>query len=95
MKLKKPAKLKTAARASIILTCVGIILLFRIGSLLDSGPIAGLQTASAGTQYGILGRQAPELNLSTWIDGDGMQIEPVKLGACRGKVIYLYFFQSW
>jgi hypothetical protein len=88
MKPKKPAKLKTAARAGIILNCVGIILLFRMGGLLDSGPMAGLQTASAGTQYGILGRQAPELHLSTWIDGNGKQIEPVKLGACRGKVIY-------
>jgi hypothetical protein len=86
MELKKPAKLKTATRTGVIFICVGIILLFRI---------LGLQTASAGTRYGILGRQAPELNLSTWIDGDGNQIEPIKLSAYRGKVIYLFFFQNW
>jgi hypothetical protein len=86
MKLKKPAKLKTAARTGSIFICAGIILLFRLG---------GLQTASSDTRYGILGRQAPELNLSTWIDGDGKQIEPIKLGAYRGKVIYLFFFQNW
>jgi hypothetical protein len=54
-----------------------------------------LQTASASTQYGILGRQAPELELNTWIDGNGKPMDPVKLGDYRGKVIYLYFFQDW
>jgi hypothetical protein len=95
VKLKKPVKLKTAARSGIVLACVGIILHFRIGAALDSGPIAGLQPASAATRYGILGQQAPELNLSTWIDGDGKQIEPIRLGTFRGKVIYLFFFQNW
>jgi hypothetical protein len=95
MKLKKPAKLKTAARVGLIFIWLGVILRFKIGGLLDSGPKTGLQTASAGTQYGILGRQAPELNLSTWIDGDGKQIEPIKLGAYQGKIIYLFFFQNW
>ncbi len=58
-------------------------------------PTIGLQTASASTQYGILGRQAPELELSTWVDGNGKPMDPVKLGDYRGKVIYLYFFQDW
>ncbi len=95
MKLQRPAILKTAARAGIIITCAGIIFLFNMDRSLDSGPIAGLQTASAATRYGILGQQAPELNLSTWIDGDGKQIEPIRLGTFRGKVIYLFFFQNW
>jgi hypothetical protein len=46
-------------------------------------------------QYGILGRQAPELNLTTWIDGAGNPMDPIKLKDYRGKVIFLYFFQDW
>jgi len=63
--------------------------------LSDDAPTIGLQTVSASTQYGILGRQAPELELNTWIDGSGKPMDPVKLGDYRGKVIYLYFFQDW
>jgi len=55
----------------------------------------GMQTASANTQYGILGQQAPGLELDTWIDGNGKPMDPVKLTDYRGKVIYLYFFQDW
>jgi hypothetical protein len=61
----------------------------------NSGIIAGLPTAAAGAQYGIQGQQAPELNLTTWIDGNGLSIDPVELNTLRGKVIYLYFFQDW
>ena len=95
MKLNRPAKLKTAARAGIIITCVGIIFLFNMDRSMDSGPKTGLTTTLAARTYGILGRQAPELNLNTWINGDGIPIDSIKLGDCRGKVIYLYFFQSW
>ena len=95
MKLTMTAKFRAAARAVIILTCIGLIILFRTGGVLDSEPKTGLETASAAATYGILDRQAPELNLSTWIDGGGKPIEPIRLDACRGKVIYLYFFQSW
>ena len=56
---------------------------------------AGLLKASANIEYGILGRQAPELNLTTWIDGTGKPMDPVKLKDYRGKVIFLYFFQDW
>ena len=61
----------------------------------DSGAVMGLQTASANVQYGIQGQQAPELNLETWIDGDGERVDPIYLSDYRGKVIYLYFFQDW
>jgi hypothetical protein len=73
----------------------GLIFLPGVSSMLDSHPGLGLQTASASTQYGILGRQAPEMELNTWIDGDGKPMDPIKLGDYRGKVIYLYFFQDW
>ena len=64
------------------------------GGYLFNAMIA-LPEASASAQYGIKGRQAPELNLDTWIDGDGKQTAPVRLTDCRGKVVYLYFFQDW
>ncbi len=55
----------------------------------------GIQSASARAHYGILGSQAPELDLETWIDGRGVEMTPIPLSAYRGKVIYLYFFQDW
>ena len=50
---------------------------------------------SATTHYGILGQKAPELDLTTWIDGFGNPIEPIHLKHLREKVVYLYFFQDW
>ncbi len=55
----------------------------------------GPQPAAAAEKYGILGRQAPELNSNTWINGDGAAIAPIRLGDYRGSVVYLYFFQDW
>jgi hypothetical protein len=55
----------------------------------------GLQPAAASAKYGILGREAPELDLNTWIDGDGNTTAPIRLGDYRGSVVYLYFFQDW
>jgi hypothetical protein len=71
------------------------VIIVKRGFFHDSGAIIGLQRASANAQYGIQGQPAPELNLTTWIDGDGKQIDPIKLSNYRGKVIYLYFFQDW
>ena len=56
---------------------------------------AGSDGAAGNQRHGILGRSAPELNLSTWIDGRGKPTEGIELSALRGKVIYLYFFQDW
>jgi hypothetical protein len=95
MKPKRPAILKSATRAGIIIMCAGILFLFKMDRLLDTESRAGLQEVVAAATYGILGRTAPELNLNTWIDEDGKPIKPIKLGAYRSKVIYLFFFQSW
>jgi hypothetical protein len=65
------------------------------GAFLESSFFPGASTARARIQYGILGRQAPELDLTNWIDGDGKKTEQIMLSNCRGKVIYLYFFQDW
>ena len=55
----------------------------------------GLQPAAAAEKYGILVREAPELDLNTLIDGDGNTTAPIRLGDNRGSVVYLYFFQDW
>ena len=81
--------------AGIGLLGAGLLLMsWGAGVLNFQAPLA-IQPASAGTQYGILGRQAPELELNTWIDGNGKPMDPVKLRDYRGQVIYLYFFQDW
>jgi hypothetical protein len=95
MKLKQKHKLKPAVFTVIVLASVGMILLSGIYSFFASDAMIGLQTARASTHYGILGRPAPEINLNTWIDGNGRKIEPIRLNDYRGKVVYLYFFQSW
>jgi hypothetical protein len=95
MNLDQQRKLKPALYAFIILMGVWVILPYGMNQFFDSNDTVGLQPASANTQYGILGRQAPELNLTNWIDGAGKPMDPVKLKEYRGKVIFLYFFQNW
>jgi hypothetical protein len=95
MNLHQQRKLKPTIYTVIILMAVWVILPYGMNYFFDSSDSNGFQTAAAKTQYGILGRQAPELNLTTWIDGDGKQMDPVKLKDYRGKVIFLYFFQDW
>ena len=88
MKMRPHSKIrKTIFTGAVLL--VGCIISFSgPDSLYDKDTAFGLQTASAGTQYGILGRPAPELELNTWIDGNGKPMDPVKLRDYRGKVIY-------
>ncbi len=50
---------------------------------------------NASEKYGILGKKVPELELNTWIDGDGNKSSSLKLEDFQGKVIYMYFFQAW
>ena len=95
MNLKQQGKLKPAIYTVIILMGAWLILPFGMNYIFDSSDSNGFQTASANTQYGILGQQAPELNLTTWIDGNGKPMDPVKLEDYRDKVIFLYFFQDW
>ena len=46
------------------------------------------------TKYGILGKPAPALKTSTWHQlPDGKQ--SLDIADFKGKVTYLYFFQSW
>ena len=86
---------KAARFRNIVKISAWVFLLSNTGILNNYNMLVGLKSASADVQYGIQGQQAPELNLTTWIDGDGRQIDPIKLSNYRGKVIYLYFFQDW
>jgi len=45
-------------------------------------------------QLGILGRSAPELEVDAWFNLPE-EIEQVSLADLKGKVVYLFFFQSW
>ena len=64
--------------------------LFTFGALALGGP-ALARTAS---DYGILGRRAPELEVDDWIGGNG---EPTRfrLADHSGKWIFLKCWQSW
>ena len=50
--------------------------------------------ATEGEERGILGQQAPDWNIASWIDAEG---EPTQISKSdyEGKVIYLMCFQSW
>ena len=64
-------------------------------NFLNPYSMVGIGAAWAASRYGISGIAAPELELETWIDGEGKKIEPIILKDFYGKVIYLYFFQDW
>ena len=95
MKIRPLKKKIKAVIAGIGLLGAGLLILSWGIAIFDLQAPLGLQAASANSQYGIIGRQAPELELNTWIDGNGKPMDPVKLRDYRGKVIYLYFFQDW
>ena len=70
-------------------------IMFFSAGLISLFGMQGIQQSSASSQYGILGRQAPGIELDSWIDGNGKPMGSLKLSDYRGKVIYLYFFQDW
>lgn len=45
-------------------------------------------------KYGILGHQAPELEVPTWIDGKGNPTS-FKLADHKGKFVFMEFWQYW
>ena len=51
-------------------------------------------SAVSAQERGIVGRKAPEWEVSDWIQlPEGK--EEIQLGDFKGKVVCLYFFQSW
>ena len=81
--------------ARLVALAVGLILISGGSGFLDRQGSFGIKPALASSQLGILGQQAPELELNSWIDENGKPTDPLKLKDYRGKVIYLYFFQDW
>ncbi|MGD2186652.1 MAG: hypothetical protein PVI71_11020 [Desulfobacterales bacterium] len=95
MKMKRQTLFQKKIFTAYAMIAVIMFLLSVMHGLLASDTPIGIQTARAESHLGILGQQAPDLNLNDWIDGDGKKMDPVRLSAYRGKVIYLYFWQDW
>ena len=95
MKLKHHGQLKSVVMMAFFITIMSILPLPENSRLSVRNGMIGIPTASASKHLGILGRTAPELELETWIDGTGAEVEPIRLRDYRGKVVYLYFFQDW
>jgi thiol-disulfide isomerase/thioredoxin len=45
--------------------------------------------------FGMEGQPAPAFQVAHWIDKNGEARKPVKLSDFKGKLVYLYCFQSW
>lgn len=69
-------------------------LLGSAGAVLVPQIFAPKVTQAASNDYGIVGRQAPELKVSQWIDGKGKPTT-FKLSNHRGKFVFLEFWQAW
>ena len=95
MKLTQKHKLKHVVFLISFLTSLWVLPLPKISKFSTFYDMIGIQTASATTRYGILGKPAPALKLNTWIDGNGKKTKPIRLKDYRGKIVYLYFFQDW
>lgn len=92
MNLKQQFTFKYIIFATVLL--VGTFLSIS-GDLFYSSTLFKIPNASADAHLGILGQTAPELDLSTWIDGNGQKTKSIRLSDYRDKVVYLYFFQDW
>jgi len=56
--------------------------------------LAPKMAQAASNDYGIVGRLAPELEVSQWIDGKGKPTT-FKLSDHKGKFVFLEFWQAW
>jgi hypothetical protein len=54
--------------------------------------IASVLPAAA---QGILGKSAPELHVDSWVSLPKGEKAGPTLESLKGKITYLYFFQSW
>ena len=70
-----------------------LVLLVLFAASMNSGKLFG-QSGSSVQKKGITGQQAPEWAVSTWHQlPEGKS--KLNVGDFKGKVLYLYFFQSW
>ena len=76
--------------ASIIVLVIGLVLVPQLRA--QSAPKQ--QNAQNNQQRGVVGRQAANWSVSQWYQlPEGK--ESIDVGDYSGKVLYLYFFQSW
>ena len=78
---------------NIVLICFAVLLIF--DGLISQTTIKDLKMDQEINRYGIEGRQAPELDVPIWIDGNGDSIEPISLSDMDGKFKVIYCFQAW
>ena len=80
----------------ILLMSCFLLVINSIAGQSDFKPIEkGTEMEQPTKRYGIEGYLAPELNLSTWIDENGNDREPVSLESYEGKFKVIYCFQAW
>ena len=79
----------------LIVAAIWFIQMTENHNFLNPYSMVGISSVWAASEYGISGKAAPELELDTWIDGEGKTIEPIILRNFHGNVVYLYFFQDW
>ena len=46
-------------------------------------------------EHGIVGKKAPDLGLTQWVDASGQASDPISLASLKGKIVILEFWQSW
>ena len=95
MKIRFQKIMRIRLLLAIAIRGILVFFLFVLFGFSNSDFPYGIQSALARSQLGILGQQAPEIDLNNWIDGDGNPMASIRLSDHRGKVIYLYFFQDW
>jgi len=75
-----------------------IILIMALSSFSGNSQKVTLQDiAKKGSPrgYGIVGQEAPELNVKQWVDANGKESEGLKLSDHEGKFKVIYCFQAW
>ncbi len=62
--------------------------------MLSASLLIPIPATSAAQKNGITGQAAPELDVGTWIDGQGNNTR-FNLSAQRGKFVFLELWQAW
>ena len=57
--------------------------------------IKDIRVQNPPKNYGIEGQQAPELDISLWVDAQGKETDPIYLKDNKGKFKVIYCFQAW
>jgi thiol-disulfide isomerase/thioredoxin len=64
-------------------------------SLVISLTACSRESVAEPPEHGIVGKKAPELRLTQWVDAKGQASDPFSLASLSGKIVILEFWQSW